>query len=76
MEDYAVLFFGSAIFKIFRLLIIALLSVHLFACAYFRVKKESAFNPDDVISFYISRDVDPTVLLLFMFTKGLQFFES
>jgi hypothetical protein len=52
-EDYSVLYFGSAVFKITRLLFIAILSVHFFACAFHRVKQESATNPDDVIAFYI-----------------------
>ena len=60
-EDYAVLLFGSSIFKILRLLMIALLFVHFFACAFFRVKKESANSPDDVASFFTSKNVDPTV---------------
>ena len=60
-EDYAVLTCGASIFKIARLLSIALLSVHLFACAFYRVKKETANSPDDVVSFYSSKNVDPTV---------------
>jgi hypothetical protein len=48
--------FGSAIFKIARLLFIALLCVHLFACAFYRVKKESAANQEDVENFYLSRN--------------------
>jgi hypothetical protein len=60
-QDYMVLYFGSAIFKITRLLAIAMLCVHCFACAFFRVKKESALSQDDVELFYTSRGVDPTV---------------
>ena len=59
IEDYAVLYFGSAMFKICRLLLIAMSSVHFFACIFFRVKKESAASPDDVAAFYSSKGVDP-----------------
>ena len=38
-----------------------MLCVHCFACAFYKVKKESALSPDDVETFYLSRDVDPTV---------------
>ncbi len=61
ISDYVVLNFGSSVYKIARLLVIAILSIHLFACAFFRVKKESALSPEDVDSFYESRNVDPTV---------------
>ena len=61
IEDYSVLSLGAATFKIARLLSIALMSVHFFACAFFRVKKESAASPDDVVNFYTSRGVDPNV---------------
>ena len=61
IEDYAVLYFGSAMFKICRLLLIAMSSVHIFACAFHRVKKESAASPDDVAAFYASKGVDPEV---------------
>jgi hypothetical protein len=64
-EDYAVLLFGSSIFKILRLLMIALVFVHLFACAYFRVKKESANSPEDMDGFFTSKAVDPTVGIIF-----------
>ncbi len=57
------LYFGSAIFKIGRLLFIAMLSVHLFACAYFRVKKETS-SEEDMENFYLSRNVDSTVRAL------------
>jgi hypothetical protein len=61
IEDYAVLYFGSAMFKIGRLLLIAMMCVHLFACVFFRVKKESAASPEDVALFFSSRGVDPNV---------------
>ncbi len=61
VQDYVVLYFGSAIFKIARLLVIAMLSVHIFACAFYRVKKDSANSPEDVESFYQSKNVDSTV---------------
>jgi hypothetical protein len=56
-----VLYFGPAIFKISRLLVIAMSCVHIFACVFFRVKKDSAASNDDVDQFYISRNVDPNV---------------
>ena len=61
VEDYAVLYFGSAIFKVARLLFIAGISVHFFACIFYRVKHESAVDPDDVTAFYVSRNADPHV---------------
>jgi hypothetical protein len=61
LEDYSVLYFGSAMFKIGRLLLIAMMCVHVFACLFFRVKKESAASPDDVTAFYASKAVDPDV---------------
>jgi hypothetical protein len=61
LSDYFVLHFGSSIFKIARLLIIAMISVHLFACAFYRVKKDSANSPEDVDLFYESRNVKSTV---------------
>jgi hypothetical protein len=62
LQDYTVLYFGSAVFKIARLLAIALLCVHCFACAFFKVKQQSA-DPQEVALFYLSRgvDVDPIV---------------
>ena len=61
IEDYAVLFFGSSIFKIGRLLFVALLSVHLFACAFFRVKRDTS-SQEEVDNFYLSRNVDSMVM--------------
>jgi hypothetical protein len=60
IEDYAVLSFGSSIFKIGRLLFIALLSVHLFACAFFRVKRETS-SQEEIDNFYLLRNVDSAV---------------
>ena len=57
MEDYGVIYLGSAVFKIARLLFIAMFSVHLFACIFFRVKVASALTPDDVTAFYTSRNI-------------------
>ena len=68
-KDYAVLYCGSSIFKITRLLFIAIISVHFFACAFYRVKKESALSPDDVDAFYQSKNVDSTVILWKLFWK-------
>ena len=84
LEDYAVLYFGPAMFKIGRLLLVAMMCalfaancqwcsvdidflicrcVHFFACAFFRVKEESAASPDDVSTFYSSRGVNQTVCI-------------
>jgi hypothetical protein len=57
VEDYGVIYLGSASFKIARLLFIAMFSVHLFACIFFRVKAVSASSPDDVLLFYSTKDV-------------------
>ncbi len=54
-------YLGSAIFKIARLTFIALFFVHLFACIYYRIKETSAYNPDDVVVFYTSKNVDANV---------------
>ena len=56
-----VLYFGSSMFKIARLLFVALLSVHFFASAFYRVKNECSKSQDDIDIFYISRGVDPKV---------------
>ena len=65
-RDYIVLNLGSASFKIGRLLFIALLCVHLFACAFYRVKKESALSQEDVDAFYEEKGVDPKVCEIFL----------
>ncbi len=64
MEDYIVLYFGSSMFKIARLLFVALLSIHFFACTFYRVKTESAASPEDIEAFYTSKGVDPNVSTL------------
>ena len=61
IEDYMVLYCGSSMFKIARLLFVALLSVHFFASAFYRVKNESADSQEDVDMFYQSKGVDPKV---------------
>jgi hypothetical protein len=61
LQDYIVLYFGSSVFKVTRLLAVAMLCVHCFACAFFKVKQQSAASPDDVDQFYLSRGVQPTV---------------
>ena len=61
LQDHVVLYFGSVIFKIGRLTAVAALSVHFFACAFYRVKIDSADKPEDVEDFYLSRGVEPTV---------------
>ncbi len=60
LEGYAVLYFGPATFKIARLLLIAMLCIHIFACLFYRVKKDGAANPEEVDNFYISKNADPT----------------
>ena len=57
MEDFGVIYLGSASFKIARLLFVAMFSVHIFACIFFRVKIVSASSPEDVSTFYTSRNV-------------------
>ena len=57
MEDYAVVYFGSAMFKIIKLLFLAIFSVHIFACIFYRVKDISAASRGDVVDFYASKDV-------------------
>ena len=61
LEGYVVLYFGSATFKIVRLLFIAVLCVHLFACLFYRVKKDGASSQEDIDHFYNTRGVIPTV---------------
>ena len=55
------IYLGSAVFKIARLLFIAMFSVHLFACIFFRVKVASAFAAEDVTVFYTSKNVPEDV---------------
>jgi hypothetical protein len=38
VHDYAVLLFGSAFFKMIRLIFCAVLVVHMFSCGFYRVK--------------------------------------
>ncbi len=56
-----VLYFGSAIFKITRLLFVAMSCVHVFACIFYRVKRESAPSTEEFDHFFTSRNIDPTV---------------
>ncbi len=62
VEDYGVIYLGSSIFKIARLILVALFSVHLFACIFYRVKIFSAASLEDVASFYTSRSVAENVI--------------
>ncbi len=55
------IYLGSPVFKIARLLFVALCSVHLFACIFFRVKVSSALEPEDVATFYTSKNVPDNV---------------
>jgi hypothetical protein len=61
VEDYGVIYLGSAVFKIARLLFIAMFSVHIFACVFFRVKVASALTAEDVTLFYTSKNVPDDV---------------
>jgi hypothetical protein len=61
VEDYIVVYIGSAVFKVLRLLTVASFSVHLFACMFFRVKIMSAVTEDHVEDFYTSRGIDNDV---------------
>ncbi len=61
VEDIGVVYLGSAVFKITRLTFIALFSVHLFACIFYRVKIVGADSIDDVIQFYNSRNIQENV---------------
>ncbi len=61
MEDYAVVYFGSAVFKTIKLLLLAIFSVHIFACVFYRVKDLSAASREEVVDFYASRDVEADV---------------
>ncbi len=65
-----VLYCGSSMFKIARLLFVALLSVHFFASAFYRVKNETAENQDDVDLFYQSKGVDPKVSNILLGLEG------
>ena len=65
VEDYAILYFGPAFFKITRLLVVVGLSVHFFTCIFYRVKIVSADDSDEVTSFYVTHDVDPSVSVHF-----------
>ncbi len=57
IEDYAVVYLGSALFKVARLVIIAMYTVHFGACIFFRVKMNSAETPEDVTAFYASKHI-------------------
>ncbi len=61
VEDYGVIYLGSPVFKIARLLFVAMFSVHLFACIFYLVKVSSAASPEDVTAFYTSRNVEEYV---------------
>ena len=61
VEDYGMIYLGSPVFKITRLLFVAMFSVHLFACIYFRVKVSSASTPEDITTFYTSKNVAENV---------------
>lgn len=50
-------YLGSAVFKILRLMFIASFCVHLLACIFFRVKETSAASDEEIVDFYISRDI-------------------
>ncbi len=60
MQDYVLIRCGSVFFKIFRLLAIALLLVHIFACIYWKAKTSSS-TFEDVEEFLVARDIAPDV---------------
>ncbi len=47
-EDYAVVYFGASIFKVTRLLVVAISSVHFFACAFFKVSDSYPHSPQNL----------------------------
>jgi hypothetical protein len=55
VEDYGVVFFGSAAFKMLRLFVITAFGVHMFACIFYRVKDNNE-DQHAVIAFYESKD--------------------
>ncbi len=57
IEDYAVVYLGSFLFKVARLVIIAMFTVHFAACIFYRVKMNSAETVEDVDSFYASHHI-------------------
>ena len=61
LQDRAVLRLGPAAFRAARLLAAAALGAHLFACAFYRVQRESAAGPEEAARFYAARGVDPAV---------------
>jgi hypothetical protein len=73
VEDYGVIYLGSAVFKIARLLFIAMFSVHMFACLFYRVKIISS-AAEDVALFYTSKNVPENVSLVSLHVPSLLFF--
>ena len=69
LEDYAVIYLGSSVFKIVRLLLVALLSVHYFACIFFAVKRDTAMSDADVAAFYGRFDIGPQVASWFSYSE-------
>ena len=54
-EDYAVVYFGSSIFKITRLIVIAVFSVHFFACSFYKavpIKGSGSSQPAACLDFF------------------------
>jgi hypothetical protein len=69
IEDYAVVFFGSAWYKMLRLFFVAGFAVHLFACIFFQVKS----NNDNVTAFYSAKNVVDDVSFLIFLVCSLLF---
>jgi hypothetical protein len=67
VEDYGVVYLGSAVFKIARLTFIALFFVHLFACIFYRIKETTAESREDVLAFYTSKHVEEDVSAVIYF---------
>ncbi len=76
LEDFGVVYLGSAIFKISRLTFIALFFVHLFACIFFRVKESSAASVDDVVAFYASKNIQENVSVIISWNSDAPFFQT
>ena len=44
VEDYAVVFLGSALFQIIRLFIVAIFTIHFFTCLFYHTKVSAALK--------------------------------
>jgi hypothetical protein len=60
VEDFAIIVIGPGLFKIGRLLSVVLLTVHLLACLFWRVKLETA-DPAAIADFLLTRGIPADV---------------